>query len=107
MERVLTITHFSWYHVVLRYPPDRQAGTVRSLRDAQTVTPGTVPFTRSFFALFQERSRSVAEVAHGLLSSISRLCRYRTIPTDVCDAQYPIFRPSYGPEIDVTVAASP
>ena len=34
MERVLTITHFSWYHVVLRYPPDRQAGTVRSLRDA-------------------------------------------------------------------------
>ena len=30
-----------------------------------------------------------------------------SVPPDVCDAQYPALRPSYGPEIDVTVAAEP
>ena len=48
---------------------------------------------------------SLAEVAHRLRSSISRLPKHRVVPPDVCDAQYPALRPSYGPEIDVTVAA--
>ena len=27
-DRVLTITHLGWYHVVLTYPPDRRTGIV-------------------------------------------------------------------------------
>ena len=29
------------------------------------------------------------------------------VPSDVCDAKPPVIRPSGGPEVDVTVAASP
>jgi hypothetical protein len=29
------------------------------------------------------------------------------VPPDVCDAKQPVLRPSGGPEVDVTVAASP
>ena len=42
-----------------------------------------------------------------VLSSISRLCEHRMVPPDVCDAKQPVLGPSGGPEIDVTVAASP
>ena len=51
--------------------------------------------------------RSLAEVAHRVRSSIWRLCEHRMVPPDVCDAKQPVLGPSGGPEIDVTVAASP
>jgi hypothetical protein len=57
--------------------------------------------------VFPERGLSLAAVAHRLLSSISRLHKHRVVPSDVCDAQDPVPRPSFGPEIDVTVAAKP
>ena len=44
---------------------------------------------------------------HRARSSTSRLPKHRVVPADVCDAQYPVLRPSYGPDIDVTVAVSP
>ena len=42
---------------------------------------------------------SLAEVAHRLRSSISRLPKHWVVPPDVCDAQYPVLRRSYGPDI--------
>ena len=49
----------------------------------------------------------LAEVAHRVRSSISRLCEHRMVSPDVCDAKQPVLGPSGGPEVDVTVAASP
>ena len=51
--------------------------------------------------------RSSLEVVHRVRSSTSRLPKHRVVPADVCDAQYPVLRPPYGPDIDVTVAVSP
>lgn len=47
---------------------------------------------------------SSEEVAHGVRSSISRVSKHLMVPADVCDAEQPAFRPSGGPDIDVTVA---
>ena len=33
-------------------------------------------------------------------SSTNRLPKHRVVPADVCDAQYPVLRPSYVPDID-------
>ena len=49
----------------------------------------------------------VTEDGNRARSSTSRLCEHRMVPADVCDAQHPARRPSGGPEIDETVAASP
>ena len=49
----------------------------------------------------------VAEDDNSARSSIERLCEHQMVPSDVYDAQYPAFRPSGGPEIDETIAASP
>ena len=37
-DRVLTITHLGWYHVVLRNPPDRRTDIEYRVRDVKTVT---------------------------------------------------------------------
>jgi len=49
----------------------------------------------------------VADVIHCVRSSLSRLSKHHMVPPDVCDAKQPVLGPSGGPEVDVTVAASP
>jgi hypothetical protein len=52
-------------------------------------------------------AQTISGGGHRVRSSTSRLPKHRVVPADVCDAQYPVLRPSYGPDIDVTVAVSP
>ena len=57
-------------------------------------------------ALLSGCDKSRTEAGHRVLSSISRLFQHRVTPAGVSDAKGLVRRPSGGPEIDVTVAAS-
>ena len=70
------------------------------------VTVATRPCARGY-EWFCEQPRSDREVAHRVRSSISRLSKHLVAPPDVWHAKDPVFRPSGGPEIDVTVATRP